>query len=109
MLAAVLDGESPEPGIVHHPVTPDFHGILQTCVALLANHVGALGDRALHELHYVRFCLDLIARWVIPFTEIRSEILIPGNLARRYIRERGSVQPIQRKRALAFLAFEVVL
>ena len=74
VLAAVLDGEHPDRGVVGQPVPKEFRGFVEPGVALLLNHVGSVGDCLLHELHHVGFGLENVTRRVVALAEVGAEV-----------------------------------
>ena len=53
VLAAVLDGECPDVGVVDQAVAETFRCIVQPCVTLLLNRFRSVGDGLLHELDHL--------------------------------------------------------
>jgi hypothetical protein len=74
VLAAVLDGGHPDRGVVRQSIPKRFRGIVQTRVALLLNHLRSVRDGLFHELHHVGLGLELVARRIVAFTEVRPEV-----------------------------------
>ena len=74
VLAAVLDGECPDVGVVDQAVAEKFRCIVQPCVALLLNHFRSIGDGLLHELDDIGLGLEKITRRIIALAEVGSEI-----------------------------------
>ncbi len=60
MLAAVLDGEHPDGGVVGQPVPEEFRCFVQPRVALLLNHLRSVRDGLLNELHHIGLGLESV-------------------------------------------------
>jgi len=73
VLAAVLDGERPDAGVVGQPVAEKFRCIVQTRVALLLNHFRSVGDGFLHELDDVGLGLEEVTRFDPEILRIRTK------------------------------------
>jgi hypothetical protein len=74
VLAAVLNGERPDGGVVDHPVAKKLCCFVQPCVALLLNHFRSVRDGLLNELHHVSLGLESVARRIVAFAEIRPNV-----------------------------------
>ena len=74
VLAAVLDGERPDGGVVGQPVPEEFRCIVQPCVALFLNHLGSICDGLLHKLHYVGLALESVARRIVALAEVGPDL-----------------------------------
>src|SRR6267143_5695388 len=69
VLAAVLDGEYPDGGVVGQPVAEKFRCMVQPRVALLLNHFCSVSDGLLHELDDVGLGLENVTRRIVALAE----------------------------------------
>ena len=74
MLAAVLDRERPDVGVVGQPITEEFGCIVQPRITLLLNHLRSVGDGLLHKLDDVSLGLESITRRIVAFAEVGSNV-----------------------------------
>jgi hypothetical protein len=74
VLAAVLDGERPDGGVVGQPVAEKFRCIVQPRVALLLNHFRSVGDGLLYELDDVGLGLESVTRRIVALAEVGPEV-----------------------------------
>src|SRR5580704_9943827 len=74
VLAAVLDGERPDGGVVDQPIAEKLRSIVQSCVALLLNHLRSGGDGLLHELDDVGFSLESVTRRIVALAEVGPDV-----------------------------------
>jgi hypothetical protein len=70
VLAAVLDGERPDGGVVGPPVPEKFRCY---CPALLLNHFRSVRDSLLHELHHVGLGLENTTGRIVALAEVGPE------------------------------------
>ena len=56
------------------PIAEKLRSIVQSCVALLLNHLRSGGDGLLHELDDIGLGLEKGTRRIIAFAEVGSEI-----------------------------------
>jgi DNA-binding PadR family transcriptional regulator len=103
----MLRGVSPQERVVNHPFSP-LGGFVQAGIPLFFDYARPFGNRLSYELHNIGFCLESIARWVIPLPKVGANVAA-RNRADYHKLERGSVQEILREGSLVFLHFEVVL
>ena len=73
VLAAVLDSDHPDVGVVGQPV-PKFRCFIQPRVALLLNHFRSVGDGLLHELDDVGLGLENVTRRIVALAEVGPEV-----------------------------------
>ena len=92
MLSAVLDGEHPYRGVVHHPAA-ESRRFVEPRVALLLNHLRSIGDGPLHELDDVGLGLELLTRRIVALAEVGPDIR-SGNRAYQNVIQRGSVEKV---------------
>jgi hypothetical protein len=74
VLAAVLDGECPDVGVVDQAVAEKFRCMVQPPVTLLLNHFRSVGDRLLHELDQVSLGLESVTRRIVALAEVGAEV-----------------------------------
>jgi hypothetical protein len=73
VLAAVLDGERLNVGVVGQPVAEKFRCIVQPRIALLLDHFRSVGDVLLHELDDVGLGLENVTRRIVALAEVGPE------------------------------------
>src|SRR5437016_12843969 len=73
VLAAVLDGEHPDVGVVGQPFAK-FRCLIQPRVALLLNYLRSIGNGFLHELHHVGLGLESITRRIVALAEVGPDV-----------------------------------
>src|SRR5258708_6195716 len=69
VLAAVLDSDHPDVGVVGQPV-PKFRCFIQPRVALLLNHLRTVRNSLLHELHDIGLGLEIVTRGIVALAEV---------------------------------------
>jgi len=74
VLAAVLDGERPDGGVVGQPIAEKLRSIVQPRVALLLNHFHSGGDGLLHEFDDVGFGLESVTRRIVALAGVRPDV-----------------------------------
>jgi len=74
VLAAVLDGERPDGGVVGQPVPEEFRCFVQSRIALLLNDLRSVRDGLLHELHDFGLGLESVARRIVALAEVRPDV-----------------------------------
>ena len=107
VLAAVLDCEHPQIRIAHELFSP-FRSLVQSCIALLLNHAGSVGDGLLNELDYVGFCLEGLARGIVAFAKIGIDVGA-GGPARHDILEGSLMKKIFGEGAPSFCSLKSYL
>jgi hypothetical protein len=74
VLAAMLDGERPDGGVVGHSIAEKLRSLVQSRVALLLNHFRSGGDGLLHELDDVGFGLESVTRRIVALAEVGPDV-----------------------------------
>src|SRR5690242_4136293 len=74
VLAAVLDGERPDGGVVGHAVAEKFRCMVQPRIALLLNDLRSVSHGFLNELNHVGLGLELVTGGIVALAEVGSEV-----------------------------------
>src|SRR6266851_949403 len=74
VLAAVLNGECPDGGVVGQPVPEKLRCFVQSHVALLLNHFRSVCHGLLHELHHVDLGPKNVTRRIVALAEVGPEV-----------------------------------
>ena len=74
VLAAVLDGERPEGGVVGQPIAEKLRSIVQARVALLLNHFRPGGDGLLHKLDDFGLAPESVTRRIVALAKVGPDV-----------------------------------